>query len=52
MSPFFVMLSDGAAKWRLRLDRDEAVQRFPLLARLKAGGFTDYLALIVAFGGA
>jgi adenylate cyclase len=52
LSPFFVMLSDGAAKWRLRLDRDEAVQRFPLLARLKAGGFTDYLALIVAFGGA
>jgi len=29
LSPFFVMLSDGAAKWRLRLDRDEAVQRFP-----------------------
>ena len=52
LSPFFVMLSDGAAKWRLRLDRDEAVQRFPLLARLKAGGFTDYLALIVAFGSA
>ena len=52
LSPFFVMLSQGQAEWRLRLDRDEAVARFPLLSRLKASGLTDYLALIVAFGGA
>lgn len=52
VSPFYVMLTDGIAEWRLRLDSDPAVERFPLLAQLKDKGFTDYLALIVAFGGA
>jgi adenylate cyclase len=52
LSPFYVMLSERRVEWRLRLDRDPAVERFPLLSQLKAKGFTDYLALIVAFGGA
>jgi adenylate cyclase len=51
LSPFYLMLSDGAREWRLRLDRDD-VERFPLLMQLREKGFTDYLALIVAFGGA
>jgi adenylate cyclase len=51
LSPFYVMLSDGAREWRLRLDRDD-IERFPLLMQLREKGFTDYLALIVAFGGA
>jgi adenylate cyclase len=51
LSPFYVMLSDGSREWRLRLDRDD-VERFPLLMQLREKGFTDYLALIVAFGGA
>jgi adenylate cyclase len=52
ISPFFRMLNQGRREWRLRLDRDQAVDNFPLLADLRAKGFTDYLALIVAFGGA
>jgi adenylate cyclase len=52
LSPFYVMLSDGSREWRLRLDSDPAVAGFPLLTQLKEKGFTDYLALIVAFGGA
>ncbi|MEZ0282562.1 adenylate/guanylate cyclase domain-containing protein [Methyloceanibacter sp.] len=52
VSPFFVMLSQGMREWRLRLDRDPAVSNFPILADLRAKGYTDYLALIVAFGGA
>jgi len=51
VSPFYVMLSDGSREWRLRLDRDD-IERFPLLMQLREKGFTDYLALIVAFGGA
>jgi len=51
LSPFYVMLSDGSREWRLRLDRDD-IERFPLLMQLRDKGFTDYLALIVAFGGA
>ena len=51
LSPFYVMLSDGSREWRLRLDRDD-IERFPLLMQLREKGFTDYLALIVAFGGA
>ena len=51
LSPFYVMLSDGSREWRLRLDHDD-IERFPLLMQLKEKGFTDYLALIVAFGGA
>ncbi len=52
MSPFYLMLSNGAREWRLRLDHDPAALNFPLLVQLKEKGFTDYLALIVAFGGA
>ena len=52
LSPFFLMLSEGTREWRLRLDRDAAVGNFPILADLRTKGFTDYLALIVAFGGA
>ena len=51
VSPFYVMLSDGSREWRLRLDRDD-IERFPLLMQLREKGFIDYLALIVAFGGA
>ncbi len=52
VSPFYMMLTGGRAHWRLRLDRDPAAASFPLLTQLKEKGFTDYLALIVAFGGA
>jgi adenylate cyclase len=52
LSPFYVMLSAHQSEWRLRLDRDPAAENFPLLGELRAKGFTDYLALIVAFGGA
>ena len=52
LSPFFLMLSQGMREWRLRLDRDPAVGNFPILADLRTKGYTDYLALIVAFGGA
>ena len=52
LSPFYFMLSEHEREWRLELDHDSAVERFPLLMQLKAKGFTDYLALIVAFGGA
>ena len=52
VSPFYMMLTGGNTEWRLWLDHDPAVERFPLLMQLKAKGFTDYLALIVAFGGA
>jgi adenylate cyclase len=52
VSPFYVMLTEGGTEWRLRLDTDPAAARFPLLMQLKEKGFTDYLALIVAFGGA
>jgi adenylate cyclase len=51
VSPFYGMLSDGSREWRLRLDRDD-IERFPLLMQLREKGFIDYLALIVAFGGA
>jgi adenylate cyclase len=52
LSPFYVMLSDQQREWRLRLDSDATTERFPLLMELRGKGFTDYLALIVAFGGA
>ena len=52
VSPFYLMLSDGRREWRLRLDQDPAIAGFPLLVQLKEKGLTDYLALIVAFGGA
>src|SRR5262245_47202293 len=49
VSPFFVMLNEHRREWRLCLRTDPAADNFPLLAQLKAKGFTDYLALIVAF---
>ena len=52
LSPFYVMLSEQQREWRLHLDTDPAAERFPLLMQLKTKGFTDYIALIVAFGGA
>jgi adenylate cyclase len=52
VSPFYVMLSTQATEWRCRLDTDPSAEHFPLLQQLKAGGFTDYLALIIGFGGA
>ena len=52
LSPFYHMLSNGLTEFRARLDRDACVADFPLLADLKERGHTDYLALIVAFGGA
>ena len=52
VSPFYVMLAEHLTEWRLRLDTDPAIERFPLLLQLKEQGYGDYLALIVAFGGA
>ncbi len=52
LSPFYYMLSRGEAEFRARLDHDPCVADFPLLTELKDKGHTDYLALIVAFGGA
>ena len=46
------MLKEHRSSWRLRLDRDAEVSRFPLLVHLGKKGFSEYLALIVAFGGA
>jgi adenylate cyclase len=52
LSPFYFMLNEALTELRLRLDREGAAERFPVLMDLKARGFTDYLALIVSFGGA
>jgi adenylate cyclase len=49
-SPFYFMLTNGRTEFRSRLDREAEAERFPLLAELKAKGFTEYLALIVSFG--
>jgi adenylate cyclase len=51
LSPFYFMLSRQMTELRLRLDRDAETERFPVLLELKERGFTDYLALIVSFGG-
>ena len=51
-SPFYYMLSNDRTEFRARLDRDDAVASYPVLQELKDKGLTDYLALIVAFGGA
>ena len=51
-APMNVMLKDNLPTWRLRLDQDAEATRFPLLSHLKKRGFCEYLALIVAFGGA
>jgi adenylate cyclase len=52
LSPFYYMLSNKLAELRLRIDSDATIERYPVLADLKARGFTDYLAMIVSFGGA
>ncbi|HSD91440.1 MAG TPA: adenylate/guanylate cyclase domain-containing protein [Methyloceanibacter sp.] len=52
LSPFYYMLSNELTEFRLRLDRDATVDRFPLLAQFRGRGLTDYLAMIVAFGDA
>jgi adenylate cyclase len=52
MSPFYFMLTNGLTEFRCKLDAETCVDRFPLLAELRTKGFTDYLALIVSFGGA
>jgi adenylate cyclase len=52
LSPFYHMLTNGLTELRLRIDRDPAAERFPILMEFKARGFTDYLAFIVSFGGA
>jgi adenylate cyclase len=51
LSPFYYMLTNDLTELRLRLDRDAIVDRFPLLAQFRGRGLTDYLAMIVAFGG-
>jgi len=51
LSPFYYMLTHDLTELRLRLDRDAIIDRFPLLAQFRARGLTDYLAMIVAFGG-
>lgn len=51
LSPFYFMLSNQRTEFRARLDRDACVDKFPLLTELRDKGYTDYLALIVAFGG-
>ncbi len=52
LSPFYYMLTSDLTELRLRLDRDDIIDRFPLLAEFRGRGLTDYLAMIVAFGGA
>ena len=52
LSPFYYMLANGQTELRLRIDRDPDAMRFPVLMDFKAKGVTDYLALIVSFGGA
>jgi len=52
LSPFYYMLSNKLMELRLRIDRDPRAERFPVLMDFKAKGVTEYLALIVSFGGA
>ena len=52
LSPFFLMLSEGIARVAAQARPRCCCGQFPILADLRAKGFTDYLALIVAFGGA
>jgi len=52
LSPFYFMLSNELNELRIRIDRDATTERFPFLVDLRAKGFTDYLALIISFGGA
>jgi len=52
LSPFYAMLTDHDDTRRFPLGEEAAIAPFPLLRRLKDQGFTDYLALIIGFGGA
>jgi adenylate cyclase len=52
LSPFYVMLTEHDDRRRFRLDDETAIAPFPLLRQLKEQGYTDYLALIIGFGGA
>lgn len=48
-SPFHHMLSSGLATYREKLFENTAPSRFPLLAKMKPQGATDYLAMGVLF---
>lgn len=50
-SPIGYMLLHGIERRRWRLGPTDDLQEFSVLAELRAGGDTDYLAQIVAFGG-
>lgn len=52
LSPFYFMLSNQRTEFRARLDRDACAENYPLLVQLRDDGYTDYLALIIAFGDA
>jgi adenylate cyclase len=52
LSPFYAMLTDHDDMRRFPLGDEAAIAPFPLLRRLKEEGYTDYLALIIGFGGA
>jgi adenylate cyclase len=52
LSPFYAMLTDHDDMRRFPLGDEAAIAPFPLLHRLKEEGYTDYLALIIGFGGA
>jgi len=52
LSPFYVMLTEHDDTRRFPLGDEAAIAPFPLLRRLKEQGYTDYLALIIGFGGA
>ncbi|TXL73004.1 adenylate/guanylate cyclase domain-containing protein [Vineibacter terrae] len=50
-SPFFAMIEQGSSELRVTLDDPARIERFPVLPDLKQEGGTDYLALMVPFGG-
>ncbi len=52
LSPFYVMLTEHDDTRRFPLGDEAAIAPFPLLRRLKEEGYTDYLALVIGFGGA
>ena len=49
LSPFYWMIKENVHEMPLRLDLDAAVDRFPLLQRLRGEGFTGYYARVVSF---
>lgn len=50
LSPFYWMITQGVEELPLQLNRDELVDKFPLLQRLRGEGFTGYFARVVSFG--